>query len=399
MSMSMIERLKQLEPEMMSWRREIHRHPETAFEEVRTARLVADRLETWGFEVHRGLAQTGVVGVLRGRPGSSRMIGLRADMDALPLQELNEFAHRSVHDGRMHACGHDGHTAMLLGAARYLSETRNFSGSLVVIFQPAEENEGGGRVMLDEGLFERFPVESVYGLHNMPGIPAGRFACRTGPALASFDVFEIRVRGVGAHAAMPHQGVDAIVIGAQIVSALQVIAARRVDPLESVVVSVTQFHAGETWNVLPDSAVIRGTVRTFNERVQKLVENEIEQISRGIAASHGASAEIDYEYRYPVLVNSPRETEAACRVAVDVVGSENVDLAAQPLMGAEDFAFMLRERPGCYIWLGNGMNGEAGGCPVHNPRYDFNDDILVTGAQYWARLAETLLPVSAPPGR
>jgi len=389
--MPVINRIAELGDEMRAWRRDLHRHPETAFEEERTAGFVAEHLASWGIEVHRGLARTGVVGLLRGRGQGHRLIGLRADMDALPLQELNRFEHRSVHDGRMHACGHDGHTAMLLGAARCLAQTRNFAGAVAFIFQPAEENEGGGRVMVEEGLFDKFPVEAVYGLHNMPGLPAGHFACRTGPALASFDTFEIAIAGSGAHAAMPHHGADTIVAGAQIVGALQTIASRRTDPLESVVVSVTQFHAGETWNVLPERAVIRGTARAFSEAVQAQVEADLRRIAEGVAASQGAAATLDYERRYPVLVNSPRESAFAAQAAADIAGERAVRRASPPLMGAEDFAFMLKEKPGCYIWLGNGDG--PGACPVHNPRYDFNDEILAVGASYWVRLVEAAMPV------
>jgi hippurate hydrolase len=388
-----INRIAEFHDEIRGWRRDIHAHPETAFEEVRTADFVAGKLAEFGIAVHRGLATTGVVGVLDGQSNrSGRAIGLRADMDALHIQELNGFDHRSRHDGRMHACGHDGHTAMLLGAAKYLAETRNFDGRVTFIFQPAEENEGGGRVMVEEGLFDRFPVESVYGLHNMPGMPVGTVSLRSGPAMAAFDIFEIVVTGKGTHAAMPQLGIDPVVTGAQIVTALQTIASRRTAPLDSVVVSVTQFHAGDTWNVIPETAVIRGTVRSFNKQTQDRMERDLERIARGICESQGATMTLRYERRYPALVNTEAETDIAAAAAARVVGEDKVMLGADPLMGSEDFAYMLQERPGCYVWLGNGTEGGPGGCAVHNPRYDFNDDIAVIGASYWATLVEQELP-------
>jgi hippurate hydrolase len=391
--MAVINRIAEFHDEIRGWRRDIHAHPETAFEEVRTADFVAGKLAEFGIAVHRGLATTGVVGVLDGQSNrSGRAIGLRADMDALHIQELNGFDHRSRHDGRMHACGHDGHTAMLLGAAKYLAETRNFDGRVTFIFQPAEENEGGGRVMVEEGLFDRFPVESVYGLHNMPGMPVGTVSLRSGPAMAAFDIFEIVVTGKGTHAAMPQLGIDPVVTGAQIVTALQTIASRRTAPLDSVVVSVTQFHAGDTWNVIPETAVMRGTVRSFNKQTQDRMERDLERIARGICESQGATMTLRYERRYPALVNTEAETGIAAAAAARVVGEDKVMLGADPLMGSEDFAYMLQERPGCYVWLGNGTEGGPGGCAVHNPRYDFNDDIAVIGASYWATLVEQELP-------
>ncbi len=394
--MAVINRIAEFHEEIKGWRRDLHAHPETAFEEVRTSDFVAEKLAEFGIEVHRGLATTGVVGLLDGQSNKSgRAIGLRADMDALHIAELNEFDHRSRHEGKMHACGHDGHTAMLLGAAKYLAETRNFDGRIAFIFQPAEENEGGGRVMVEEGLFEKFPVEAVYGLHNMPGMPVGTVSLREGPAMAAFDIFEIVITGKGAHAAMPQLGIDPIVTGAQIVGALQTVASRRVEPLDPVVVSVTQFHAGDTWNVIPETAVIRGTVRTFKKETQVQIECDIERIARTLCESQGATMTLRYERRYPALVNSPAETGIAAAVAGKVVGDDKVTVGAEQLMGSEDFAYMLEERPGCYIWLGNGTEGGPGGCSVHNPHYDFNDDIAVIGASYWATLVESSLPKSA----
>jgi amidohydrolase len=391
--MPIINRIAEFHDEMTAWRRDIHAHPETAFEEQRTSDIVAGKLAEWGIEVHRGLATTGVVGVLDGQGGGNgRSIGLRADLDALHIHELNDFDHRSRNEGKMHACGHDGHTTMLLGAAKYLAETRNFSGRVCFIFQPAEENEGGGRVMVEDGLFEKFPVDSVYGLHNMPGTPVGHVGLRAGPAMASFDIFEITVTGKGCHAAMPHDGHDPIVTAAQIVTAMQTIASRRVDPIESVVVSVTQFHAGDTWNVIPNQVVLRGTVRCFKDEIRDFVEAEIEHIADSICAAHRATLEYRYERRYPAVVNTKRETEIAASIAAQIVGEQNVQVGAPPLMGSEDFAYMLEKRPGCYIWLGNGTGGGPGGCAVHNPHYDFNDDISVLGASYWAKLVETTLP-------
>ena len=390
--MPIINRIAQFQDEMTAWRRHIHAHPETAFEEVQTADFVVEKLAEWGLEVERGLAKTGVVGVLKGQRENGRAIGLRADLDALNIEELNDFDHRSRHEGKMHACGHDGHTAMLLGAAKYLAETRNFDGTVAFIFQPAEENEGGGRVMVEEGLFERFPVEAVYGMHNMPGVPAGQIGLRAGPAMASFDIFEITVTGKGSHAAMPQQGHDPIVAAAQIVTALQTIKSRRVDPLEALVVSVTQFHAGDTWNVIPNSVVLRGTTRCFKREVREFVEEEIKHIAQAVCAAHHATIDYRYERRYPALVNTEAETEIAAGVAAQVVGEANVKMGAPPLMGSEDFAYMLEAKPGCYIWLGNGTEGGPGGCAVHNPHYDFNDEISVLGASYWAKLVETTMP-------
>ena len=375
--------------EMHAWRRDIHAHPEIAFEEVRTSDIVAEKLGSFGIDVHRGLAKTGVVGTLA-VGNSNRAIGLRADLDALDIHEENTFGHVSTNPGKMHACGHDGHTAMLLGAAKYLSETRRFNGTVQFIFQPAEENEAGGRVMCEDGLFELFPVEAVYGMHNQPGLPLGKFGVRVGPSMASADMFYIQISGKGSHAAHPHQGADPIVTGAEIVTALQRVVSRSANPIEATVISVTQFHAGTNTNVIPETANIEGTCRALSRLVQDMIEARMEQVAKGIAAAHGLTAEFTYDRRYPVLVNTQDETLKAIKAAQSVVGEDNVATDHPPTMGSEDFAWMLLERPGCYIRVGNG-EGEDGGCVVHNPLYDFNDDAAVYGASYWAELVEQQL--------
>src|SRR6185369_3552982 len=380
--MPIVNRIAEFHPDMTAWRRDIHAHPETAFEEHRTSEVVAEKLKSFGVAVHKGLAGTGVVGTLKAGKGG-RAIALRADMDALHMPEANGFAHASKHNGKMHACGHDGHTTMLLGAAKYLAETRNFDGTVHFIFQPAEENEGGGRVMVEEGLFERFPVEAVFGMHNWPGMPVGQFGVMKGPMMASFDIFEITVTGVGTHAAMPQRGVDPVVVAAEMVGALQTIASRMVSPLDAAVVSVTQFHAGDTWNVIPETCVLRGTTRTFKPEIQDEVEASIKRIAEGIAAAHRCTVALRYERRYPATINTGTETEMAADALADVVGNPNVLRDLQPTMGSEDFAFMLQAKPGCYVWIGNGPGD--GGCMLHNPAYDFNDEILPIGASYWAR--------------
>ena len=375
--------------ELTALRRDIHAHPELAFAEQRTADVVARELERYGLEVHRGIARTGVVGVLRA--GSSpRMIGLRADMDALPVAELNEFPHHSKHPGKMHACGHDGHTAMLLGAARQLAADPGFDGTAVFIFQPAEESEGGAAVMIEDGLFERFPVEAVFGLHNWPGIEVGRMAVMPGPVMAGTCAFEIVIRGHGCHAAMPHQGVDGIVAGAQLVQALQTVVSRTLHPCDAGVVSVTQFHAGEAWNVIPEEVVLRGTIRTFKPEVQEAVERAVERLCNGVAAANGAQIGVRFDHRYPPTVNSVAEADFCRSVASSVFGREQVLTDVLPSMGAEDFAYMLREKPGCYVWLGNGPG--TGGCTLHNPHYDFNDSALAWGVAYWVALVRRALP-------
>ena len=390
--MAVINRIADFQPEMAGWRHDLHAHPETAFEEHRTADTVARLLESFGLVVERGVARTGVIATLAGSRPGNRAIALRADMDALPIEERNAFAHASTHHGRMHACGHDGHTTMLLGAAKYLAETRNFAGMVHFIFQPAEENEGGARLMVEEGVLARYPVEAVYGMHNWPGLPAGEFAIRPGPMMAAFDIFEITVTGLGAHAAMPHLGVDPVVAAAQIVTGLQTITSRNIHPLQGAVVSVTQIHGGDTWNVIPDSVVLRGTTRSFDPGVRDAIEPAIRRVAEGVCAALGASVELRYERRYPPTLNSPAETEIAAGIAADLVGPDKIRRDLLPSMGAEDFAWFLEQKPGAYIWIGNGA--EDGRAMLHNPHYDFNDDILSLGASYWARLAETVLAAS-----
>ena len=386
-------RIADFHADLTAWRRDIHAHPEIAFEEHRTAALVAAKLEEFGIEVHRGLAGTGVVGTLRGNQPGDRAIALRADMDALPMPEANEFEHTSTAPGKMHACGHDGHTVMLLGAARYLAETRNFAGTVHFVFQPAEEGGGGGRVMVEEGLFEKFPVEEIYGMHNWPGLPAGHFAGRVGPVMAATDQFEITIEGRGGHAAQPHKTIDPVVLGSQIVGALQTIASRNADPIKSVVVSVTQFHAGSAFNVIPQSAWLCGTIRTFDADIRTQARTRIKEIAEGVALAFGGSAEVNFRSGYPATVNHPAQTEKALAIAERVAGAGNVDHDAAPSMGGEDFAYMLLERPGSYIFIGNGP--EVEGQKLHQVNYDFNDEILPVGASYWAQLVEDVLTRAA----
>jgi hippurate hydrolase len=387
--MQVIESIRQNHARLTAIRRDIHAHPELAFAEHRTAELVARHLQSLGIECYTGIGQTGVVAIVRGGRGL-RAIGLRADLDALPIQERNEFAHQSRHAGCMHACGHDGHTTMLLGAAEALHTQGGFDGTVYLIFQPAEEGDGGGLAMIEDGLFDRFPMESVFGMHNWPGMPAGQFAVHAGPVMASADRFDIEVRGHGAHAAMPHLGKDPVSAGAALVQALQTIVSRTLDPIDAAVVSVTQFHAGEAYNVLPDRAQLSGTVRAFSETVQNDVEAALRRICDGIAAAFGITISMEYRRGYPPTVNSAAEAAICAEVATALVGTENVVTDARPSMGAEDFAYLLQKKPGCYVWLGNGP-GE-GGCMLHNPHYDFNDDIIPVGVSYWVELARRLLP-------
>ncbi|NKN37027.1 amidohydrolase [Agrobacterium sp. a22-2] len=385
--MPILNRAAELQDEVQEWRRHIHSNPEILYDVEQTAAFVAARLAEFGVdEIVTGIGRTGVVGVIRGRGESQRAIGLRADMDALPLTEITAKPWASTVAGRMHACGHDGHTAMLLGAAKYLAETRNFNGNLVVIFQPAEEGGAGALAMVKDGLMERFGIQEVYGMHNMPGMPVGTFAIRKGGIMAAPDKFSITVKGRGGHAAEPHHTLDPIAIGAQIVGALQLIASRNANPLRSVVVSVTKFIAGTTHNIIPEEALLAGTVRSLDETVRDLAESRIRQIAAGIAAANGAEAVVDYERACPVTVNHAAETLHAARAAIDVAGPDNVDTEVDPSMAGEDFAFMLQTRPGAYIMIGN---GETAG--LHNPAYDFNDEAIAHGISYWVKLAEQRL--------
>lgn len=384
--MAVYNRIAEFEDEMTAWRRDIHKHPELAFEENRTADVVAEKLEEWGIEVHRGMATTGVVGVLKGNGSGSGTIGLRADLDALPMQEVSNPEHKSVHDGCMHACGHDGHTAMLLGAAKYLSETKNFDGTVNFIFQPAEEGGGGGDVMVKEGLFEKFPCEAVYGMHNMPQIPRGTFAIRKGMILASADQVTMTVKGKGGHAAMPHLTIDPVAVAVQLHTALQTIVSRNVDPTEMLVISVTMFHAGTAGNVIPDEAVLTASIRAASKETRDFAEERIKEVCAGLAATHNVEVEVDYRRGYPATVNHEAETDLAVKAAEAIVGAENVDPDCDPIMGSEDFAFMLEAKEGAYILLGGGDGTHVHS--VHHPEYDFNDDTLTLGASYWAKLVE-----------
>ncbi len=387
--MNLIPEVVTLADEMRTWRHRLHAHPETAFEEEATSAFVAQCLRSFGLEVHTGLAGTGVVGVLR-HGEASRAVGLRADLDALHIHEKTGAAHASRIDGKMHACGHDGHTAMLLGAARAMAQRKRFDGTAYFVFQPAEENEGGGRVMVQEGLFDRFPMSAVYGMHNWPELPVGKIALREGPLMGAYDVFEVVATGRGGHAAMPHLGRDPMPYAAHLINALQTIVARNIHPLEAGVVSVTQVHGGDTWNVIPQEVVLRGTARSFRPEVQDLIERRIGEIVTGLAATFDMNATLRYERRYPATINTHDETRHALAAATSVVGGANVDTNPTPSMGSEDFAFMLQAKPGCYVWLGG---GRGPGTPnLHNPHYDFNDDALAIGASYWVTLAEAQLP-------
>lgn len=374
--------------EFIALRRDIHAHPEPAFQETRTADIVARELERFGIAVHRGVGKTGVVGVLKSGSGA-RSIGLRADMDALPLAEQNDFAHRSVYPDLMHACGHDGHIAMLLGAARYLAGHRDFDGTVVFIFQPAEEGEGGALEMIRDGLFQRFPMDSVYGLHNWPELAAGEIAAIAGPVMAGVNRFEITLRGRGGHAAMPHLANDVIVAASQLAISLQTVTSRSLHPAEAAVVSITCFNAGSAWNVLPEEVTLRGTIRIFNPEVRKEIEAAITRLSNGSAAAYGVNAEVKFMYVDPPTVNPADEVKRCFDVACDIIGKDKVTRGARPSMASEDFSCLLAERPGCYVWLGNGA--ETAGCALHSPRYDFNDEILPVGIAYWVRLAQTIL--------
>ena len=390
--MNVIPEIAAFHDDITSWRRDIHAHPELGFDEDRTADIVAEKLAGFGLEVHRGLGQTGVVGSLR-VGNSQQTIGLRADMDALPIIEANSFDYRSTHDGIMHACGHDGHTAMLLGAARYLAESRNFDGCVHFIFQPAEEGLGGAKAMVEDGLFEQFPMEAVFGMHNGPQHPVGSFAIKPGAMMAGGAFFDITVTGVGAHGARPESGVDPVVVAAQIVLGLQTIVSRNVSPIDTVVLSTTQIHGGDAYNVIPQTTTLSGTVRVFKRQTMQLVETRMRAIAEGIAAGFGATAEVDFREVFLPLVNTPTEAEFAANVAASLVGEANVDRNRPLIMASEDFSYMLDACPGAYINIGNG-DGE-GACQVHNPGYDFNDEILALGASYWSRLVEIRLEKQA----
>ncbi len=391
--MQLVPEIVSRHPALTAMRRDIHRHPELAYEEHRTADIVARELEACGIQVHRGLGVTGVVGTLR-NGGGNGAIGLRADMDALAMQEHNSFEHASCHDGKMHGCGHDGHTVMLLAAARHLAEHRGFDGTIHFIFQPAEEGHGGADAMIKDGLFDLFPVDSVWGMHNFPTIPVGRFVTRAGPFMACSDTVEVRVDGIGAHGAMPHHGRSPINTACAIVCAMQSFLAQEIDTQSPTTFTVGRIHGGDAINVIPDAVSFAGTMRSFSDKVRDQFEAGLRRVVDGICAAHGVSGEVSYTRNYPPLVNDAEQTLRAAAAAAKVVGEENVDHSGARIMGSEDFAFMLEKRPGNYIMVGNG-DGEAGGCMVHNPRYDFNDAILPIGASYWVALATDLLPGSA----
>ncbi len=385
--MNLIKAIVDRQDAYMAWRRNLHAHPELAYQEHRTSDFVAAKLTEFGIPVTRGLGKTGVVGSLTSGIGTRR-IGLRADMDALPLQELNKFEHCSREPGTMHACGHDGHTVMLLAAAEYLARTRDFDGTIHFIFQPAEEGEAGAKAMMKDGLFTRFPVDGVFGLHNWPWLAPGHFVVRNGPMMAAMDIFEATLRGRGGHAAQPHLTVDPIVVASLLIQSWQTVISRNVDPLESAVVSVTQIHAGNAWAVIPEEVVLRGTVRTFNPDVQQKIEHRLQEIGQGIAVAHQCNFDWRYERRFPPTVNSPRETEWAAQAASRVFGEQGIRRDVAPSMGSEDFGWMLLEQPGNYAWIGSGGSGD---CLLHNPYYDFNDEIIPAGASYWVTLAQQFL--------
>jgi hippurate hydrolase len=394
MTATPVERIRSYHAELKEVRHDIHAHPELAFEESRTSSIVAELLAGWGIEVHRGLAKTGVVGVIKGKKANSgKGVGLRADMDCLPMHETTALPYRSIHAGRMHACGHDGHTTMLLGAARYLAETRNFDGTAYLIFQPAEEGGGGGQVMVKEGLFRMFPADEIYALHNWPGLPPGKMAVGTGPMMAATDEIQIVVRGKGGHAAMPHLTVDPVVASAHIITALQTIASRNVSPVDAIVVSVCSMETSQigAFNVIPDFVKLVGTVRSFLPETRELAEQRIREIVGKVAEAFGGSAEIDYRRGYPATINTPRESAFAARVGERIFGKDNVITDPPPTMGGEDFSYMLLERPGAYVFLGQG--GGPHNCFLHNPGYDFNDEVIPLGAGYLAALVEESLPL------
>jgi hippurate hydrolase len=389
--MTLVKNLKQLHAEMRKWRQHLHQFPETAFEETQTAAFIAEKLTSFGLDVHQGLGRTGVVATLS-TGNSKKKIALRADMDALFIQEQNIFSHASCHDGKMHACGHDGHSAMLLGAASYLSKNRHFDGTVYFIFQPAEEGRAGAKQMINDGLFDQFPADCVFGMHNFPDIPVGHFAVKSGAMMASSDSFEIIITGKATHAAIPHLGCDPIVVAAQLINSLQTIVSRNIDPADCAVLSITQIHAGNTWNAIPESVVLRGTFRSFNENVKTLIVDKMTQLVNSICTGFDVSVKIEFNPEnegYPVTFNTQAETAIALKAAQAVAGDNCVNQNPTPSMGAEDFSFMLQEKPGCYIWIGNGSSENS--CLLHNPHYDFNDEILPVGAAYWVKLVEIML--------
>ncbi len=397
--MKLVEPITAFQSELQQIRRDLHAHPELCYEEQRTSDVIAAKLTEWGIPVVRGLGLTGVVGIIKAGT-SERAIGLRADMDALPMQEVNTFPHASRHPGKMHACGHDGHTAMLLGAAHHLAHQRDFDGTVYLVFQPAEEGGAGARRMIEDGLFERFPMDAIYGMHNWPGAPTGTLSVVEGPMMASSNEFHVTVRGKGAHAAQPHNGIDPIMVAVQIAQAWQTIVTREKSPLDTAVLSITQIHAGSATNVIPDDARLIGTVRTFTTPVLDLIEHRMRMLAQNIAAGFGAEVDFTFKRNYPPLVNHARETRFAVEVMKAVVGADHVNDKVEPTMGAEDFAFFLQQKPGCYIFIGNGEGDHRDGghglgpCVLHNGSYDFNDKLLPIGASFWVRLAETALPLA-----
>jgi amidohydrolase len=399
--MNLVEPIVAWQSEISAIRRDIHAHPELAYEEVRTADVVAQKLESWGIPIHRGMGITGVVGTIHGKTQNGRAIGLRADMDALPMQELNTFDHASKNKGKMHACGHDGHTAMLLAAARYLAGHRDFDGTVHVIFQPAEEGFSGAKKMIDDGLFTKCPMDAVFGMHNWPGMAVGTFGVIPGPMMGSSNTFEITLEGKGAHAAMPHLGIDPVMAAVQLALSLQTIISRDLDPLDPAVLSITQIHSGSADNVIPNFATMRGTVRTFSDKALDLIEKRMAEITHLGSQAMNCKAEFAFHRKYPATVNHPKETAFCAEVLKTIVGEQGVNQSVRPSMGSEDFAFMLQEKPGCYVWIGNGEGDHRnpghglGPCTLHNGSYDFNDDLIPLGASYWVQLAQRWLASAA----
>jgi hippurate hydrolase len=397
--MKLVDPIIAFQSELQQVRRDLHAHPELCYEEQRTSDVVAAKLTEWGIPVIRGLGLTGVVGIIQNGT-SGRAIGLRADMDALPMQEVNTFPHASRHPGKMHACGHDGHTAMLLGAAHHLSQHRNFDGTVYLVFQPAEEGGAGARRMIQDGLFDKCPMDAIYGMHNWPGAPVGSMSVTEGPMMASSNEFHVTIKGKGAHAAQPHKGTDPVMVAVQIAQSWQSIITRNKSPLDTAVLSITQIHAGSATNVIPDEAELHGTVRTFTTEVLDLIEQRMGEIAKHTGAAFGAEVEFKFKRNYPPLVNHARETAFAASVMRDVVGADKVDVHVEPTMGAEDFAFFLQEKPGCYVFIGNGEGDHREGghglgpCVLHNGSYDFNDNLLPIGASFWVRLAEMAMPLA-----